>query len=330
MPVHPWQKALWQYLTRTRERLPHALLLQGRRGTGKRDFALALAHWLLCEAPVGDQPCGRCRACHLVAVGNHPDLRLIEPLEGEEEGRAMRQIAIAQVRELADFVGLTSHQQGRRVIVIHPAEAMNPAAANALLKTLEEPADNTVFLLVSHQPRQLLPTVVSRCRTVALPLPDERTARAWLEAQGVTDAGLCLALAGGAPLEALRYADGEYLAARRAFLAALAEPVRLDWLKLAEQGARQEASGQIASQIEWLQKWLYDLLAVRLAGRVRYNPDFAPRLRELGAGVNVNALLRFARELEGVRRHLHHPLNPQLLLERVFSGYQRAVMTQNG
>lgn len=327
MPVHPWQKAVWQRLTERRERLHHALLLHGQRGSGKRDFALALAQWLLCKQPA-DAPCGRCQACHLFKVGNHPDLRLIEPLEGEgEEGsRAPRQIAISQVRELEDFVGLSTHQQGVRVIVIHPAEAMNPAAANALLKTLEEPAENTVFLLVSHQPRQLLATVVSRCRPVAMPLPDDQTARAWLEAQGVADAELCLALAGGAPLEALRYADGEYLAARRAFLAAVGEPGNLDWLKLAEQGARQD----LASQIEWLQKWLYDLLALKLARRVRYNPDFAPRLRELGAGVNVSALLRFERELEGVRRHLHHPLNAQLLLEKIFSAYQRAMMRQNG
>ncbi|MEO1765635.1 DNA polymerase III subunit delta' [Thiobacter aerophilum] len=326
MPVYPWQTEVWQRLTGARQRLPHALLLQGRRGIGKRDFALALANWLLCQAPTPHGPCRHCRACHLLAVGNHADLRLIEPLEGEEEGRAVRQIAIAQVRELEDFVGLSTHQEGARVIVIHPAEAMNPAAANALLKTLEEPAENTVFLLVSHKPRQLLPTVVSRCRTVAMPLPDEEMARAWLESQGVIDARLCLALAGGAPLEALRYADGEYLAARGVFLAALGEPAKLDWLKLAEQGARQD----LASQIDWLQKWLYDLVAVRLARRVRYNPDFAPRLRELGAGVKVEALLRFVRELEGVRRHLDHPLNPQLLLETVFLAYQRAVMTQNG
>lgn len=327
MAPYPWQEEVWRRLRREQARLPHALLLQGRRGTGKRGFALELARLLLCETPGAEGPCGRCTACHLFAVGNHPDFRLVEPVEEEGgEGRAGRGISIAQVRELEDFIGLSSHRHGARVILIHPAEAMYAAAANALLKTLEEPTENTVFLLVSHQPRQLLPTVVSRCRPVAMPMPAEATAQAWLAAQGVRDPALCLALAGGAPLEALRYADADYLAARRAFLAAVAEPARLDWLKLAEQGARQE----LPTQVEWLQKWLYDLVAVRLSGMVRYNVDFAARLRELGAGINVKNLLRFARELDAVRRHVQHPLNSQLVLESVFSAYQRAVVTRHG
>lgn len=323
-----WHETVWRNLAEARGRLPHALLLHGRRGTGKRDFALALARFLLCTAPEGHRACGRCTSCHLFEVANHPDFRLIEPTEGEEgeEGRrGARGITIAQIRSLEDFLGLSTHQQGPRVILIHPAEAMNPAAASALLKTLEEPTDNTVFLLVSHQPRYLLPTVVSRCRQVALPLPGRAEALAWLSDQGVEESELCLALAGGAPFEALRYADAETLAARRDFLQALGEPARLDWLRLAEQGARQD----LAMLLEWLQKWLYDLVALRLAGRVRYNPDFAARLRELCRGVNVKALLRFARQLEAVRRHVHHPLNVQLLLENVFAAYS-GVMRQDG
>lgn len=328
MTVHPWHREAWNALAADRTRLPHALLLHGRRGIGKRVFALELARLLLCQTPRDGTACGSCRSCHLFQVGTHPDFRLVEPQEsgeGEEGGRAGT-ISIAQIRELTTLVELSSHQKGRRVIVIHPPEAMNPPAANALLKTLEEPADNTVFVLVSHQPRQLLATVVSRCRPVALPLPGRDEALAWLQTQGAKDAALCLSLAGGAPLEALRYADADTLAARQELLSSLADPQQMDWLRLAEQGARQD----LPRQVEWLQKWLYDLLAARLAGKVRYNTDFAPRLRELGAGVNVKALLRFARQLDQVRRHVQHPLNAQLLLERVFFAYRQAVTTRNG
>jgi DNA polymerase-3 subunit delta' len=329
MPLYPWQADLWQRLAAERQRLPHALLLHGRRGIGKREFALEFARGLLCQSPEHGAPCGRCTACHWFEVGTHPDFRLIEPVENEEAeegGRAARNIAIAQIRELEDFVALSTHHHGARVIVVHPAETLNAAAANALLKTLEEPTENTVFLMVSHQPQQLLPTVRSRCRQLAMPLPKTEQARAWLAGQGMRDAELCLALAGGAPLEAVRYADGDYLAARKAFLAAISDPARLDWLKLAEQGAKQD----LLSQVDWLQKWIHDLVAVRLSGAVRYNPDFARGLQELGARVNVAALLRFARELTGVRRHVRHPLNAQLLLESVFSNYKLALTTHHG
>jgi len=330
MPIYPWQTEIWQRLNADRARLPHALLLHGRRGTGKRAFALEFARMLLCQAPTGAGACGRCAACHLFEVGTHPDYRLIEPLEsaeGEEGGRAgARGIAIAQVRELEDFVALSTHHRGPRVIVMHPAEAMNAPAANALLKTLEEPTENTIFLLVSHQPQQLLPTVRSRCRQIAMPMPELDQARAWLAEQDVGDAVLCLALAGGAPLEAVRYGDRDYLAARKAFLSAVSEPAGMDWLKLAEHGARQE----LAPQVDWLQKWVHDLIALRLAGVVRYNPDFTPRLQELGGRVNLTALLRFARELTGVRRHVQHPLNAQLLLESVFSNYKQTLTAHHG
>lgn len=328
--IYPWQTGLWQRLTADRARLPHALLLHGRRGIGKRGFAVEFACTLLCQAPTPTGACGRCASCHLFEVGTHPDYRLIEPLEsgeGEEGGRtAGRSIAVAQVRELEDFVALSTHHHGPRVILIHPAESMNAAAANAVLKTLEEPTDNTIFLLVSHQPQRLLPTVRSRCRQIAMPPPAGEQARAWLARQEVEEAELCLALAGGAPLEAVRYSDRDYLVARKEFLSALSDPAHLDWLRIAEQGARRD----LGEQIDWLQKWMHDLIALKLAGVVRYNPDFTRRLQELGDRVNLTALLRFARELSGVRRHVQHPLNAQLLLESVFSSYKEALSTHHG
>jgi len=324
MATFPWQNMVWRQLLENRDRLPHALLLHGPRGIGKRAFAVEFAHALLCQTPTASGACGNCTPCHLFKVGTHPDFRLLEPAdsEGVEEGsKAGRTIAISQVRELEDFIMLSTHHRGPRVVVIHPAEAMNAAAANALLKTLEEPTENTIFLLVSHLPHQLPPTVRSRCRKVVMPVPDKKMAGEWLASQGVADAELCLALAGGAPLEAMRYAERDYLAARKEFIAALSDPARLDWLKLAEHGARQD----LASQVDWLQKWVHDLAAVRLAGTVRYNPDFTRRLQELGERVNLAAILRFARELTSIRRHVQHPLNAQLLLESVFSNYKQAL-----
>jgi len=327
---YPWFSPLWQRLSAQPERLPHALLLEGPRGIGKRDFALEFAHALLCETPTQDgHACGQCVACHWLTQDSHPDFRLLEPLTGDEEGiaeegpptRKRREINIAQVRALADFVNLSSHRAGGRVVVIHPAEALNPAASNALLKTLEEPSPNTHFLLVSHQPHFLLPTIKSRSFSLSMPQPSHAQAAAWLKELGVHEAELCLALAGGAPLLARDFADADYLKERRIFLSALQAPTQLNWLALAEQGARAD----LAARFDWLQKWLYDLVSSRLASHVRYNLDFASGLQDLATRVNLSRVQQFARELAQIKRRLQHPLNPQLLLESVLLSYLTAV-----
>lgn len=329
MSLYPWQAETWQRLHAQRGRLPHALLLEGARGIGKRDFALAFAKGMLCESPAGDgAACGRCASCHWFEQGSHPDLRLIEPItedeeEGEEGGTSRKryEIAIAQIRALADFVNLSSHRGRGRVIVLHPAESLNLAASNALLKTLEEPAPNTQFLLVTHQPHAVLATIKSRAQRLTLPKPDAVASRAWLEKSGMKQAELCLALAGGAPLLAKEFDDAEYLAERQQFLGALREPAKLNWLALAEQGAK----ANLAARFDWLQKWLYDLSCAQLAGTVRYNIDFATGLRDLSTRVNVTRVQSYARELAQQKRHLQHPLNPQLLLESVLLRYRDAV-----
>ena len=333
--TYPWLVPLWQHLNAQAERLPHALLLEGPRGIGKRDFALTFARALLCEAPTdGGHACGQCVACHWLGQGSHPDFRLLEPLseeeKNEEEGataekaspsRKRREINIAQIRTLADFVNLSSHRARGKVVVIHPAEALNSAASNALLKTLEEPSPNTHFLLVAHQPNFLLPTIKSRSHRISVPQPNPAQAAAWLKEQGIQEAELCLALAGGAPLLARDFSDADYLKDRRLFLSALQTPKQLNWLALAEQGARAD----LAPRFDWLQKWLYDLVSSRLAQHVRYNLDFAPGLQELAARVNLSRVQLFAREITQIKRRLQHPLNPQLLLESVLLSYLTAV-----
>lgn len=201
LDIYPWQQALWQKLV-LRPQHAHAYLLQGPAGIGKRVLADQLAALLLCQQPDTHRACGACKACHLLAAATHPDLYVLQP---EEVDKAIK---VDQVRALVDFVVQTAHLGGRKVVVVEPAEAMNPNAANALLKSLEEPAGNTVMLLVSHQPSRLLPTIKSRCVQQSCPLPDEAASFAWmqnklpdLDREQVLE---LLALAGGSPLTALR------------------------------------------------------------------------------------------------------------------------------
>ena len=201
LDIYPWQQALWQQLV-SRKQYAHAYLLLGPTGIGKRVLADQLAARLLCQDPQPLSACGQCKSCHLLAAGTHPDLYLLEPEEADKA------IKVDQVRDLVEFVVKTPQLGGRKLVLIEPAEAMNPNSANALLKSLEEPAGNTVMLLISHQPSRLLPTIKSRCVQQACPLPDVGQCLAWLqESQPQLDRQQALdllALSGGSPLTALR------------------------------------------------------------------------------------------------------------------------------
>ena len=216
--IHEWNKGIWNELASLAERLPHALLIHGPVGVGKRALAEHLAQFLLCEGPGSGRPCGRCDGCRWFVAGNHPDVRWLEPeaiakaaaTEAEEEDRATTrpakpslEIKVEQVRALADFLNVGSHRGRQRIALVHPAEDMNLHAANSLLKSLEEPPPGAVFVLVSHRPARLLPTIRSRCIALPVGLPERAVAEAWLRANDVADAARWLAFAGGAPLLAL-------------------------------------------------------------------------------------------------------------------------------
>ncbi|WP_460427549.1 DNA polymerase III subunit delta' [Azotobacter armeniacus] len=210
--VYLWQQALWQRLA-GRSRHAHAYLLHGPAGIGKRALAERLAARLLCQSPAGLEACGQCKSCRLLQAGSHPDHFLLEP---EEADKAIR---VDQVRELVEFVVQTAQLGGRKVVLLEPAEAMNLNAANALLKSLEEPSGESVLLLISHQSSRLLPTIRSRCVQQVCPLPGAADSLAWLRGAlpERTDEELAelLVLAGGSPLSALRL-HGEGVREQRA------------------------------------------------------------------------------------------------------------------
>lgn len=315
MSVHPWNLGLWRDLTADRGRLPHGLLLHGPRGVGKRDFAAALSKWLLCEAPTAEGGCGHCKACGWFEQGAHPDFRLIEPAaeSGREEEagkKGGKSITIPEIRQLGEFLGLVSHQGGWRVVVIQPAESLNAAAANALLKTLEEPPANVMILLVSHQPGRLPATVLSRCRKLAVGLPSREQALAWLSQQGMREHMNVLDEVGGAPLMALEYAAPDRVERRGRFLAALARPTGAGLSQLA-----QESRERVEESWGWLTRWLYDLLAIQANGQVRYFPEAEQALRALAGRALPAGLWQCQLELLAAGRWLRHPLNGQLLLE---------------
>ena len=336
MSMYPWQEDAWTRLQAMRVRLPHAILFHGPAGIGKADFIEAFAQALLCENMRPDgHACGACASCGWFVQGNHPDYRRVRPealedeapsAEGDEapaEERkaksktASKEIKIEQVRALADFMNISTHRQGLRVVVLYPAEALNMPASNALLKTLEEPPPGTVFLLASNGLDRLLPTILSRCRKFALPMPDHAQALAWLEAQGVADADGWLREQGGAPLAALAQAETGSREELDGLLQVLAQPS----VDAALRSADKLSKAPLAALVAWQQRWLYDVFSYKLSGVIRYYPRYQRELAALAGRVHVAQLLQAIKSTNERRAVADHPLSPKLFVEDMLLDY---------
>ncbi|MGH8029035.1 MAG: DNA polymerase III subunit delta', partial [Arenimonas sp.] len=260
MSFAPWQHEVYTRLERTlREgRLGHALLFAGPARMGKLAVAQALAARLLCSSPRDDGfACRACRACTLLAAGTHPDIQNIT-FEPNDKGDKLRnELVVDQVRRLGEWFSMTSQFGGAQVAVVEPAEALNVAAANALLKTLEEPSGNRYLLLVSNRPARLPATIRSRCQRLEFPLPTATAAQAWLVARG-----------------------HEPDAAREALEAARGQPGLADaWLGQGGLALRAQVQAELdavgrgrASPIETAQRWLADEHGEQ---RLRFAADLA-------------------------------------------------------
>lgn len=288
-----WHARQWQSLRQSvaANRLAHGLLLAAAEGVGGEAFATALAESLLCDSPTPEGlACGGCRACRLLAAGSHPDLLRLGP-EGDS-----RSLKVEQVRALGGFLALSRHAAAHKVALLAPAEALNLSAANALLKTLEEPPPGAVLILLAASPNRLPATVRSRCQRIDLDRIDREAALAWLQAElGVdpTLAATLLAVSRDRPLLARELgAEPEGLALRARLLGDLArlagEPA------LALDIAAEWAGEDPARLLGWLGGLLGDLArtAAGAPGEGLCNPDLAAQLRRLAERLDWRAPLR--------------------------------------
>jgi DNA polymerase-3 subunit delta' len=325
LEIYPWHQAQWRELLDRKPVLPHALLFRGREGIGKLDFVRKLVQSLACTSPDAGAACSACQSCRWFAAGAHPDYREIMPealRPAESEGtiagerKPSQQISVDEIRNLNDFINLTAHQAGGKTIVLYPAETLNVNAANALLKSLEEPPPDTRFMLIAHRASYLPATILSRCQHIVLPTPPVLMAEQWLREQGVAEPAISLAQTGNAPLAALSLDDGEFWTQRKSLLGGLAAPA-VDAFALTEQ----VRDFPIPRLLGWLQRWTYDLLCAKSVGQVRYNPDYAMPLTQIAGRLRAIDIAHFHRVLLRQQRSIHHPLNARLYIEQLLFSY---------
>jgi DNA polymerase-3 subunit delta' len=303
MTTWPWHAEHWGRLQARHQRgaLPHALLICGVSGLGKRAFAERFVHGLLCTEPHAGDSCGHCRGCLLLAAGSHPDVVTLR-FGLRKDGTLRSEIVVDQIRELSARLAMRSQLGGWQVVTIDPADAMNPAAANALLKTLEEPAAQTLLILLADAPWRLPQTIRSRCQRIEFHLPASTDALNWLQAEGVHDAASALAAAGGNPGLAREWAAAGALDRRI--------EVRKDLSALAA------GRGQ---PTELVKRWLDDEPAQRLWFAAQATADeIKARARRqdgpLGSAMDVERLGQWHAAANRTRESLRGPLRGDLLL----------------
>jgi len=293
MLIYPWQETQKQRLLelQQQDRFPHALLLCGPEGIGLNQFAQTFAMQMLCLGKEinSENACGSCQSCHLFTAGSHPDISLIEP---EEEGK---QIKIAQVRELIEYVTLKSFSGKIKIAIIEPADAMNRATANALLKTLEEPPSQSMLFLLSHRPANLPITIRSRCQRIDFQPAYNETAIAWLKQQTIDSSlseELLLRLSGGGPLKALELVGEDSLQHRQTLVKDLksltrknADPVQM--------ASRWQALG-VENIFVGLMRIIQDLIRLKLLEERAniVNLDLKEDLQDLVNSLDLVALVR--------------------------------------
>lgn len=314
--IPPWIAAQRRQLLAQRG---HAWLLSGPSGLGQYTLALELVRAWLCENPSEDGACGHCGSCHAIEVRTHADLCVLMPETDmvergwplpekaqaeidDKKRKPSREIRVEAMRDAVQFAQRTSARGRGKAVLVYPAERMNNVTANALLKTLEEPAGDVRFVLASEAAHQLLPTIRSRCLGHALQWPDESESLAWLAQQGIAPdaAGPLLRAAGGRPEDARALAQGGR------------SPQA--WALLPRAVARGDATAlsdfSPAEAVDALQKLCHDQLARRVGAAPRYFAE-----ADLPPPPGVGPLTRWARALAKEARTADHPFNPGLMLE---------------
>jgi DNA polymerase-3 subunit delta' len=362
----PWLEPLWDGMNFSA--FPNAVLIHGQSGIGKFEFSIELAKALLCESSGSAKPCNQCEACKWFDSANHPDFIALVPethrkllphgdfdsesdspkksksSQADSDGDApekkeKKSISIEDARSAIEGLSIGTHRGGNRVILVYPLEMLRADSANTLLKSLEEPPKNTIFILLADRLDRVLPTIRSRCRLLSAPRPDRTSGLNWLRNQLNSIQGMKVSDAdiesiydeqGGAPYAVLdsliaRHNKDEKdeltiaIQASRYLLQAMSQGARINWLDAADKTQKARYSVLLAT----MQRWVSDLQSCAQMGSPRYYPKHEVAIKTLAQQVRLPKLLRFWKSLIQARRHENHPLATRIQLEALLSQYQQ-------
>jgi DNA polymerase-3 subunit delta' len=315
----PWLAPQIEQLRRARaaHRYPSGLLIHDERGAGGDALGRFAAQLALCREP--DAPCGRCRDCRMFDVSQHPDFIEVRPIEDS------KLIRVEQIRELSEQLVLTAHAGGATVALISPADSMNPNAANALLKSLEEPRAAVTLILVTVTPSRLPATILSRCLRLRIATPARAASVAWLERQrGAGPWATVLEVLGDAPFEALQADPAELARLKAETDRSLSDALagRMDIPGTAERWGRGES---LAIRLACLETWITARID-EAVGAARQSSELrsSAHLPESGSDMNIAGLLRLLDGLYELRRLRLTSINRSLALEQLLWQLPRA------
>ncbi len=337
----PWHDKAFSEVS-NQNNFPQSLLIYGPEGIGKFSFALRLANYLLCESSNKLKPCTECSGCKWFAAGNHPDfigilpeeilhllpqdLQFSEGKDSSEDKKLSKFIKIDQIREALADLNLATYRGGKKILLINPVESMQTAASNSLLKALEEPPQNIIFILVSNQIDRVLPTIRSRCRLLALQKPSIQESLDWFSNNNMEKNysrdyyEQALRESGGAPLIALTQLQSSLLEnTKKILFEYLPNGKSIDWLTAAEKLSK----FPIIDSILVIQRWVFDLISVSNSGAIKYYPANAAQLNYLASNTTDLKIIKFNDICLEAKKRASHSLAVKLQIENLLLQYSK-------
>lgn len=310
--IFAWQKPDYLKLSSLNELLPPAVLIHGSKGLAKRVLALAWITNILCHSPNLGMACGTCQSCVLLGEQSHPDFLYLKD-ENEDEGKKTKNITVAQTAKVVEFLSLSPHLAKHKIVFIEDVALLGIGSANSLLKILEEPPKSALFVLVSDNLTQVLPTIVSRCHKFQAQKP-----RGDIEVRSeIYNFEFWLKYYDGAPCFELELSE----AAFDVLIKTLAKPSISNIYSLTK-----EIDGKMVSFdffVKFLSKWLSDLLSFKLRGGLNYFIDYQDKIEPLLVRVNLEKAFALNDDLSFLHRFTNHPLNHKLQIENLLFKYQQ-------